>query len=243
MAIGLNDPVLLGIPLYALLMVFGFLLVIGLVLWAMRVKGMRDLGRGMSILSVIVLIVLVIAMAVQPAQVGPIPGEAEFEVLSVSAVGGANYSIGSKTFTVAATVNKTSHVIAPTTLTANFSVQRGDAGQTTDVKTVTASVAQTTRTDPTTGLSYKAIASNAYGIPNLDWVMVVGGASTSATDTLTAQMGLTPFQTGVFNMTINWNGYAFTTSDVAVNDVIYAGTLTIGSETFTVQVVIKTVNT
>jgi hypothetical protein len=245
MALGLNSNVIGGLTVYMVLLIFGMMLVAGLILYASRAAKLKDWGLGLSIISGLVLFVMVIAVAIQPAAISPgeEAGQAKFEVLSVANVGGATYSQASHTFTVSATVNKTSHAITPATFYANFSVQRNDAGASTDVKTVSATMSQTSRTDPTTGLTYKCIASNSFGIPNVDWNMVIGSDSVSATDTLTAQMGLTPYQTGAFNVTVHWNGQAFTTSDVLASDVIYAATLTIGSETYTIQVVVSTVNT
>lgn len=240
MMIGLNDPVIGGLSWLMLVVVLVIVLAVGVAF--IMSKGLKEAGKALSLSAIIILFVVVIAMAVAPAaQVSPGTGNGQFSVITVSDVGGANYSLGSKMFTVAATVNKTAHTIGPSSLYANFTVQRTDAGQSTDIKTVTASFSQTTRTDPTTGLSYKAIASNSFGVPNLDWQMAVGGSSVAATDTLTAQMGLTPYENGVFNATIHWSGYAFSTSDVTVNDVLYAGTLTIGSDTYSFQVVVKTV--
>ncbi len=245
LAIGLNSNVIGGLTVMYTLVIFAVVLIFGLILYASRAAKLKDWGLGMSIVSALVLFVMVIAIAIQPAAVSPgeEPGQANFDVLSVANVGGATYSQSAKTFTVSATVNTTSHAISPTTLQANFSVQRNDAGASTDVKTVSASMSQSSRTDPTTGLTYKCIASNSFGVPNVDWNMVIGSDSVSATDTLTAQMGLTPYQTGAFNVTVTWNGQAFTTSDVLASDVIYAATLIIGSETYTIQVVVSTVNT
>jgi hypothetical protein len=245
MAMGLNDPVVGGLTVYMLLLISGIILIAGVLLWAMGASKLKDAGKGMTVMGVLFLVVMVVAMAVSPASLAPgeEAGAATFEVLSVSNVGGATFSQSSNTFTVSATVNTTANTISPTQLLADIAVQRTDAGETTDVKTVSASASQAKRTDPTSGLTYPCIASNAYGLPNLDWTMTVGSTSVSATDSLTAQMGLTPFQTGTFNVTFNWNGNAFTTSEVQVSDVIYAATLTIGSEVYTIQVVIGTINT
>lgn len=245
MAIGLDSNVIGGLTVWMVFVAFAVILIAGLILYASRAAKLKDWGAGLSILSAIVLFVMVIAVAVQPAAISPEEeaGQAKFSVLSVADVGGATYSQSARTFTVSATVNTTSHAISPTTLQANFSVQRNDAGASTDVKTVSASMSQSSRTDPTTGLTYKCIASNSFGVPNVDWNMVIGSDSVSATDTLTAQMGLTPYETGTFNVTVTWNGQAFTTSDVLASDVIYAATLTIGTVTYTIQVVVSTVNT
>lgn len=245
MAIGLDDPIIGGVTAYMLLLVFGIILIAGVLLWAMGASKLKDAGKGMTVIGILVLVVMVVAMAVSPATVAPgdSAGTATFEVLSVTNVAGATFSQSSNTFTVSATVNTTAGTISPTQLLADISVQRTDAGETTDVKTVSASASQAKRTDPTTGLTYPCIASNAFGLPNLDWTMTVNSVAVSATDSLTAQMGLTPFQTGVFNVTFNWNGNAFTTSDVQLSDVIYAATLTIGPEVYTIQVVIGTINT
>jgi len=117
-------------------------------------------------------------------------------------------------------------------------VQRSDSGQTTDIKTVSASVSQSTLTDPVTGDTYKVITPTAYGEPNCDWVMTPGDVS--ATDTLSAQIGLTPYETGSFNVTIAWNDAAFTTSNIAENDVIYVGSITVAGEVYSMYVLIDT---
>lgn len=242
-ALSLDDKIVGGVTVTYVLGAFAVILIVGAILWGTRTKGLKEAGMAMTILSIIVLAILGLAAVITPASVAPgQPSEnANFEIISVGNIGGATYSQASKTLTVSATVNKTTHVMSPTHIHANFTVERTDAGPSTDVRTVSAVVSESSRTDPSSGLTYKCIASNSFGVPNVDWTMYSGGSSVSATDTLSAQMGLTPYQTGAFNVTVNFNGNAFSTSDVQASDVIYAATFTIGTEVYTLQVVMATV--
>lgn len=243
LALGLSDPVMGGLTVMWVVAIFVVVLLVGAILWGTRTKGLKEVGMGATILSIIVLGILGLAAVITPAAISPgQPSEnANFEIISVGDIGGATYSQASKTLTVSATVNLTTHVMSPTHIHANFTVERTDAGPSTDVRTVAATVSQSSRTDPSSGLTYKCIASNSFGVPNVDWTMYQGGSSVSATDTLSAQMGLTPYQTGSFNVTVNFNANAFSTSDVQASDVIYAATFTIGAEVYTLQVVMATV--
>ena len=243
MAIGFDTAILGSITLGMLLIVVGMVLLVGAILWASRGAKVKEYGRIMTVFSLVVLIVLVIAMAVKPAEV-TVPADeqpGEFSVVSITNVTDAAYISSSKTFTVAATVNTTSGVMTPGTFSALFNVQRMDSGATTDIKTVTASVTQSKLTDPVTGDTYNVILPTAYGEPDCDWEMSPSGVT--AENTLSAQLGLTPYETGSFEVTITWNDAAFTTSNIAENDVIYVGSINIGGTVYSVQVLIDVVNT
>jgi hypothetical protein len=221
-----------------LLVVLGMLLLVGAILWASRMGKVKEYGRVLTVFSLVVLIVLTIAMAIKPAEVTVPPEEqpGQFSVLSVEAVSNnVTYATSTRTFTVA--MNAAASVV-PANFSAIFSVQRTDSGATTDIKTVTASVSQSRLTDPVSGDSYNAILPTNYGDPDCDWTMTIGSATTSATNTLSAQMGLTPYETGSFHVTWLWNDAAFNTQNIAVNDVIYAGSINVGGTVYTVNVLI-----
>jgi hypothetical protein len=243
MAMGWNDAVIGSITVGILLIVLGMVLLVGAILWLSRAGKVRDVGRVMVVFALAGLVIMVIAMAVKPAEVIIPPDEepGTFDVLSVTNVTGATYIESSKTFTVAATVNATARTMTPTYFLAVFNVQRTDSGTTTDIKTVTSHVTQTQVTDPVTGLTYNTVKPTSYGEPDCDWLMSPG--SVTASNTLNAQLGLTPYESGTFQVNITWNPSAFTTSNVAVNDVIYAGSITVGGEVYQLQVLLDVVNT
>lgn len=244
MAIGFDTPLIGSMTVGMAIVVLGLMMLVGVILWASRVGKVREYGRILTVFALVSLVVMTIAMAVQPAQISVPPEQqpGQFQVLSVSSISGASYVSSTRTFTVVAHVYRTNHTISPATFSATFNVQRTDAGATTDIKTVTASVSQATLTDPVSGDSYKAILPTAYGEPNCDWSMTVGSETTTASDTLSAQLGLTPYQTGSFTVTITWNGQAFTTSNINENDVLYAASITIGGTVYTINVLIDTVS-
>lgn len=244
---GLNDPVVGSLTMGLLMVIVGFILLISAILWISKVAAVRDFGKIGTVLSLAVLLVLVIVLAAQPAEVAP-PSEiaATFEVLSVGGtnvlgISGCNYTASTRTFTVAMGVNTTSGaIVSPAFWVANWTVQRTDAGQTTDVKTVTASMSQRQVTDPVSGLTYNTVLPASDGRPTATWTLP---NSVTATFVLSSQIGLTPYQTGAFALNISWNPSAFTTSNVALNDVIPAGTVVVAGETYTLQVLIVGVDT
>ncbi len=243
MAIGFDTAVMGSLTVGMFIIIVAIFLIVGAILWASRVTKVRNLGLGMTVFSLVLLSVLAIAMVVRPAEV-TVPSEDQpgvFDVLSVANVTGATFIQSSKTFTVAMTTNTTAGTITPTALLATFSVQRVDAGDTTNIKTVTAAVSQNTLTDPVTGDTYNAILPTSYGDPDVDWTLTPG--TVTATNTLTAQVGLTPYQVGTFAVNIHWNAAAFVTDNISVNDVIYVGSVTIGGEVYTIQVLIDAINT
>lgn len=244
---GLNDPVIGSLTMGLLMVIVGFILLISAILWISKVAAVRDFGKIGTVLSLAVLLVLVIVLAAQPAEVAP-PSDiaATFEVLSVGgtntgAIAGCNYTAATHTFTVAMRVNTTSDAIgSPKYWQANWTVQRTDAGQTTDVKTVSASFSQQQVTDPVTGLTYNTVKPASDGRPSANWSLP--GAIT-ATYVLSSQMGLTPYQTGAFALNITWNPSAFSTSNVVLNSVIPAGTIVVAGETYIVQVLVTGADT
>jgi hypothetical protein len=229
-----------------LMIIVGVVLLISAILWASKVAAVRDFGKIGTVLSLAVLLVLVIVLAASPAEVAPPPQVATFEVLSVGgtntgSIAGCNYSAATHTFTVKMRVNTTANTIgSPQYWQVNWTVQRTDAGSATDIKTVSAAMTQRQTTDPVTGLTYNSIKPAADGRPSLNWTLP---GSVTAGYSLSAQMGLTPYAVGAFAMNITWNPSAFTTSNVAANDVIPAGSIVIGPETYTVQVLISSVDT
>ena len=234
MAIGFDTSVIGSFTVGMLLIVLGMLLLVGAILWASRAGKVKQYGQVLTVFSLVVLMVLVVAMAIKPAEVGPTTSVGTFSVISVTGVGHANYTSDSKTFTVAMRANATT--FGPATFNATFNVQRTDAGPTTDIKTVTASVSQNKLTNPVTGDTYNVILPTSDGSPTCNWNLMPG--STSATLTLSAQIGLTPYQTGSFKVTITWNPSAFTSSNIHVNDVIQAGSINVGGTAYTLQVLI-----
>lgn len=244
MAMGLDTPIAGALTMSILMIIVGVILVVGAVLWLSRLAAVRQIGMVLTVLALAVLLVLVIVLVIQPAEVAPAPESGTFKVLSVAGLGSglskANYTTSTKVFSTAEKVNTTAKsILGPKYFTANFTVQRTDAGATTDIKTISASVAQAQVTDPISGLTYYVIKPNTYGQPSCNWTM--GGVS--ATYTLSAQLGLTPYATGVFVVNWTWNPSAFTTSNVLANDIVQCATITIGSETYTVQALIYLVLT
>jgi hypothetical protein len=243
MAIGLDTAIMGSFTVLFLLIVLCIFLFVGTMLWASRAPKVKGYGLATMVASLVVLFITIVAMLATPAAVivpaDEVPGT--FSVLSVTEVTDASYASASKTFTVAMTVNTTSGEISPDSFSAVFNVQRLDAGATTDIKTVTASVTQSRLTDPVSGDTFNVILPDSYGAPDCDWLMTPGNVS--ATNTLSSQLGLTPYETGSFNVTITWNEAAFTTSNIAENDVIYVGSINIGGTVYSIQVLIDTVNT
>jgi len=220
-----------------LLVVLGMLLLVGAILWASRMGKVKEYGRVLTVFSLVVLIVLTIAMAIKPAEVTVPPSEqpGQFSVISVVVdPDNASYVTSTKTFTVA--MNASPGTVDPALFSAKFNVQRTDSGQTTDIKTVTASASQSKLTDPVSGDSHYVILPTNYGEPTCAWAMMPG--TTSATNTLSAQVGLIPYETGSFTVTWSWNSAAFKTDNIAVNDIIYAGSINIGGSVYTVNVLI-----
>jgi hypothetical protein len=247
MAVGLNEPVVGGVTMLMLLVLFGFILLICAILWAAKAPGVANAGKIGTVLSLAVLLVLVVVLAASPAQVTP-PSETAptFKVLSVggtTATGSAasNYTAATHTFTVSMRANTTADtIVSPKYWSANFSVQRTDAGQSTDVAMMSASYTQQQVTDPVTGLTYNTIKPAADGRPSLNWTMT---GAIQATFTLSSQTGLTPFQTGWFSLNVTWNPTAYSTSNIVVNSIVPAGTIVVGPETYTIQVLIAGVDT
>jgi hypothetical protein len=239
---GLDDPVIGGLTLGLLMIIVGFVLLISAILWISKVSAVREFGKFGTVISLAVLLVLVIVLAASPAEVAPPSDDtATFEVLSVGgtntgAIAGCNYTAATHVFTVAMRVNTTGNTIgSPLYWQANWTIQRTDAGETTDVKTVSASYSQTQITDPVTGLTYNSVKPANDGRPSCNWSLP---SSVTATYVLSSQMGLTPYSVGAFAINITWNPSAFSTSNVAVNDVVPAGTMVIGPETYSIQVLI-----
>jgi hypothetical protein len=244
MAWGLDQSIVGSLTMGLLMIIVGVVLVVGAILWISRMAAVREIGKVMTVLALAVLVVLVVVLAIQPAQVAPAPDNGTFAVLSVGGLGTglskANYTTSTKVFTADLYVNTTAKsVMGPKYFTANFTVQRTDAGATTDIKTVSAAVTQAQVTDPVSGLTYYVVKPNTYGQPSLNWTM----GSVTATYSMSAQLGLTPYATGVFTVNWTWNPSAFTTSNVAVNDVIAACSITVGPSTYTVQVLVGHIHT
>lgn len=244
---GLNDPVIGSLTMGILMVIVGFVLLISAILWASKVAAVKDFGKIGTVLSLAVLLVLVIVLAAQPAEVAP-PSDtaATFEVLSVAgttATGSAasNYTAATHTFTISMRANTTADtIVGPKYWSANWSVQRTDSGETTDVRTVSASMTQQQVTDPVTGLTYNTVKPASDGRPSANWTLP---SAVTATFVLSSQMGLTPYQVGAFSLNVTWNPTAFSTSNVVLNSVIPAGSVVVAGETYTVQVLITGVNT
>jgi hypothetical protein len=245
MSMGLEDPLIGSITVGIALIVLGICILVGAILWASRAGELRDVGKVLVSIPLALMLVLVLVMAIEPAEVTPpTTHDATFEVLSVGGTVSCNYTSSTHVITVYQRVNSTANTItSPKSMSVNFTVQRTDSGETTDIKTVTASIAPASLTDPVTGLSYSSILPNGFGQPSCNWTMTVGSSANVAQFSLSAQMGLTPYQTGSFNMTIWWNPSAMTTSNVALNTIIPAGSMVVSGETYTIQVLLTGVDT
>lgn len=242
MTLGWDSPVIGSLSLGVMLIIAGVCLLVGAILWASRAGQLKDFGRVLTVLSLAVIVIMVIALAVKPAEIAPAPSAGTFKVLSVTGLVGATFSEPNRIFTVAMNVNTTAHTTTVSQLAANFSVQRTDAGlSTTDIKTVSAGVAQSSQTDTNTGLTYNTLAPNKYGEPKVNWTLDPGAVA--VTYSLTAQLGLTPYESGAFSLTMDFNAQAFTTSQVTANDIIYAGSITVAGVVYSINVVIGTVST
>ena len=233
----LGDPLIGGITLQMALIILGFLTFLGVIIWAMKIPKLKGLGMGMTLLPLALVFILIVSMAATSATI-VVPGDQQpltSDVLSVAATYG-NYSQSSHTITVVLSVNTTDHTANGTAnqLYLNYTVQRTDAGQSTDVKTLTMSYSPSTLVDPVTGLSYSSAEPNTDGRPQVNWTL--GGTTiATASRTLSAQMGMTPFQTVWIGLNVEWNGAAVSTSNVAINDVVSLGSVNIGGEIYQIQ--------
>ena len=243
LALGWNTPVIAGVTLGVMLLILGILMIVGAVLWASRAGQLKQFGQVLTVLSLALVVIMVIALAVKPAEVSPAgPTSAQFKVLSVGGLTGCSYSDTTHIFTVAMNVNTTAHSITVAQLKANFTLQRTDQGSgTTDVKTVTATASQSSVTDANTGLSYNTFQPNNYGQPKVNWTLMPGDVT--VTYSLSSQLGLTPYQSGSFAITIDFGKQAFTVTQTTANDIINAGSISLAGITYQINVVIGTVST
>jgi len=241
-AMGLNDSLIGGLSLAMALIILGFGTFIGILLWGLKVPKLKGAGMGMTVVCLPLIFIIIIAMALTPAAVvPPVDHPAVFDDLAVTPTHG-NYTQATGTITVVIVVNSTAKSMnnSATHLTVNVSVQRVDAGETTNVKTITASYAPASVVDPITTDSHSVAKPAADGSPNVNWTL--GGTTVSiSTRTLTAQMGLTPYATGYITVDITWNGAAFGSSGIAANDVINCGVLTVGGHSYNIQALVSAV--
>jgi len=239
----LGDPLVGGVTLQMALIILGFLTFLGVIIWAMKIPKLKGLGMGMTLLPLALVFILIISMAVAPATIVVPPGQEPMtsDVLSV-AVTHANYTQSTKLITAVVAVNSTAPSLnnSATHVLVNFTIQRTDAGQSTDVKQLTCSFSPSSMTSPSTGISYSTARPNSDGRPNVNWTITTTTVTT-ASRTLSVQAGMTPYQTINVAVNIEYNANAFGISSVAANDVIGIGTLNIGGEIYTLQAVVNAV--
>jgi hypothetical protein len=239
----LGDPLIGGITLQMALILLGFLTFIGVVIWAMKIPNLKNLGMGMTLVPLALVFILIISMAVTPA-ITVVPDEDQpmtSDVLSVAVIHG-NFTQSDKLITAVVVTNSTTPSMnnSATHILVNFTVQRTDSGPAYDVKQLTCSYSPSTLTSPSTGISYSVARPAADGRPNVNWT-ITQTAVTTASRTLTTQAGMTPFETINVAVNIDYNYNAFGISSVAANDVISLGTVNIGGEIYTLQVVVNAV--
>lgn len=243
-AIGWNDPIVAGASVGIVIIAVAVLAFLAFGM-AQIFPGAKKGGRVFGLLLAGVVAVMILAVAVTPATVVT-PGDnpATFQVLAVAATHG-NYTQATKTISVVLDVNTSAPSLnnSATHILLNFTVQRTDQGvNLLDARTITGSYAPVSMTDAVTGLSFSVARPNTDGRPNVNWTLVDGaGAVATASRTLTAQMGLVPYETGNIAVNIVWNPSAIGISQVQANDIVNLGTVVIGGETFIIQGLIHAV--
>jgi hypothetical protein len=232
-----------GITPLSILLLVALITFIGIMLWGFKVPKLKGLGVAMTSIGVTVLLVMVVLLAAVPAQVTPpTTHDATFDILAVTPTHG-NYTQATKTITIIVDVNTTTPSLnnSATHLFVNFTVQRTDAGETTDIKTITASYAPASITDTITTDVFSVAKPAADGTPEVNWTMTTNAGVATSTRTLSAQEGLTPYETGNVAVNIVWNAAAFGASQIAANDVVNCGVLTVGGVAYQLQVLVHAV--
>lgn len=237
-ALGMTDEVVGGVTVQTIMIVGGVIAIVGVILWQ-AVTGGKKIGKILTTLGVVVVIILGIAVMAQPVATSDDGGSgATFINKSVSTTK-ANFTDATNTITgVMRVIIGNDTIRSPTDITVNVTVQNTAAGASYDVSVVTGTFAPASVTDPVTGLTHSTVMPNSDGKPNCNWTCTIGGTPSTTTRSLTAQMGLVPQQTGYMAVHIDLNGAAFGASNVKVNDIIDVGTLTVGAETYSIQVLI-----